>query len=201
MSDGIAERLKRAAEHLHADRVPLKHLAEAHGTKAQATLLVLLALPAMLPVSGISLLLAVGIAGLAVAMWNGREDACMPHAVATLELPGDRARRVLRLLAACYDWASRVCRSRWTRLTDGIAARRLSAVVGLMAVLIVLPIPFGNVLPALALVLFGLGLAFRDGMAVVAGMVTALLGTAFCVSVGLAVWVYGREWLQQLAGA
>jgi hypothetical protein len=69
-----------------------------------------------------------------------------------------------------------------------------------MAVLIVLPIPFGNVLPALALVLFGLGLAFRDGIAVVAGMITALLGAAFCVGMGLAMWIYGREWLQQLMG-
>lgn len=36
-----------------------------------------------------------------------------------------------------------------------------------MAVIVVLPIPFGNLLPALAMTLIGLGLVFRDGVAVV----------------------------------
>jgi hypothetical protein len=38
-----------------------------------------------------------------------------------------------------------------------------------MAFIVVMPIPFGNVLPALALMLIGLGLVFRDGVAVVLG--------------------------------
>jgi hypothetical protein len=65
-----------------------------------------------------------------------------------------------------------------------------------MAFIIVLPIPFGNVLPALALVLIGLGLVFRDGVAVVAGLVGA--GLAFAVTVGVMVMalVWGSEWIQ-----
>jgi hypothetical protein len=58
-----------------------------------------------------------------------------------------------------------------------------------------MPIPFGNVLPAVALMLIGLGLVFRDGVAVVLGLAMAAL--AMCVTAGvmLMVWVWGSEWL------
>lgn len=39
-----------------------------------------------------------------------------------------------------------------------------------MAAIIVMPIPFGNLLPAVALVFIGLGLLFRDGVAVILGL-------------------------------
>ena len=40
-----------------------------------------------------------------------------------------------------------------------------------MAGIVVMPIPFGNLLPAVALVFIGLGLVFRDGVAVILGRV------------------------------
>ena len=67
--------------------------------------------------------------------------------------------------------------------------------IGLMAVIVVLPIPFGNLLPALALMLIGLGLVFSDGVAVVLGLATA--GLALFVTAGLVLmaWVWGGEWI------
>ena len=73
--------------------------------------------------------------------------------------------------------------------------RWIAATIGLMAFIVVMPIPFGNLLPALAVMLIGLGLVFRDGIAVVLGLVGA--GLASCVTVGLILtaWVWGSEWL------
>ena len=64
-----------------------------------------------------------------------------------------------------------------------------------MAIIVVLPIPFGNLLPALALILIGLGLVFRDGLAVVVGLVGA--GLALSVTAGLMAmtWIWGSEWI------
>jgi len=58
--------------------------------------------------------------------------------------------------------------------------------VGLMPVIVVLPIPFGNVLPALALMLIGLALVFRDGVAMLLGMTAAAF--ALVTNAGL-VWL------------
>jgi len=71
----------------------------------------------------------------------------------------------------------------------------IAAVVGLMACIVLLPIPFGNVLPALALVLVGLGLVFRDGLAVALGLVGAGLALFATTGLMLMAWAWGSEWL------
>jgi hypothetical protein len=64
-----------------------------------------------------------------------------------------------------------------------------------MAAIVVMPIPFGNLLPALALVLIGLGMVFRDGIVLVCGLL--LSGVALIATTGLllAVWAWGSAWI------
>lgn len=64
-----------------------------------------------------------------------------------------------------------------------------------MAFIVVLPIPLGNLLPALAMMLIGLGLVFRDGVAVVLGLITAVLALFVTAGLVLMAWVYGSEWI------
>ena len=54
-----------------------------------------------------------------------------------------------------------------------------------MSLLIFLPIPFGNVLPAVGLLLFGLGLVYQDGLAVLSGVVVGLVALAITTVLGL----------------
>ena len=67
--------------------------------------------------------------------------------------------------------------------------------VGSMAIIVVLPIPFGNLLPALALMLIGLGLVFRDGIPVILGLLMS--GVALVATTGLLLlaWIWGSEWI------
>jgi hypothetical protein len=51
----------------------------------------------------------------------------------------------------------------------------------LLAIVVLLPIPLGNMLPALAISLLALGILERDGLWIVAGLVTAA-GAAVLVS-------------------
>lgn len=76
----------------------------------------------------------------------------------------------------------------------------IAATVGVMAVIVVMPIPFGNVLPAFALVLLGLGLVFRDGVAVVLGLVAAGLALFATAGLTLMAWSWGSEWIADAFG-
>ena len=49
----------------------------------------------------------------------------------------------------------------------------------ILAIAIALPIPMGNVLPCLALMLLSLGMIVQDGVAVVAGLITGALALAW----------------------
>ena len=197
MTAAIVKRLRDAAADLPSERVSMQIMAQAHGPEAHGALLLLMAAPCLLPVPGVGTVLGLGLAALAAAMWRGHAGACLPRRVAELELSRLWAQRVLCLLASTYSMAGRYAKARLSHFA--VAGRRswTAIAVGLMAVIIVLPIPFGNVLPALAMMLIGLGLVFRDGIAVLLGFTTA--GVAVFVTAGLVVmaWVWGSEWFMR----
>ncbi len=195
MTESIVQRLRETAATLPAERVSMQTLAHAHGPAAHGTWLLLMAVPCLLPVPGVGTVLGLRMVALAVAMWRGQSAACLPRRVAELELSSHWAQRVLGMLASAYALAGRFARARLSHLASAKGRSWTAAAIGLMALIVVMPIPFGNVLPALALILIGLGLVFRDGVAVVLGLAMAAL--AMCVTAGvmLMAWVCGREWL------
>jgi hypothetical protein len=74
--------------------------------------------------------------------------------------------------------------------------------VALMGALIFLPIPLGNVLPAIAVVLLGLGLVFRDGIAVLAGAATGLAAIGYTMALAFGAWAWiGQPLLERLVGS
>lgn len=193
MTASIVQRLRDAAAALPAGRVSLQSLALAHGPAAHGSLLLLMAAPCLLPVPGVGTVLGAGMTVLAAAMWRGDAVQCLPRRVAEFELSRHWARRVLGLLASTYSLAGRFAKARFTHLASLGRRSWIAATVGLMAVIVLLPIPFGNALPALAMMFIGLGLVFRDGMAIVLGVATA--GLAVLLTAGLLsmVWVWGGE--------
>ncbi len=173
----------------------MQTLAQAHGPEAYGTLLLLMAVPCLLPVPGVGTMLGLGMSALAFAMWRGQQFACLPRRVAQLELPRHWAQRVLGMLASAYSMAGRFAKTRLSHLACAGKRSCIAAVIGLMAFIVVLPIPFGNVLPSLALMLIGLGLVFRDGVAVVLGLVTAGLALVVTVGLMLTAWTWVSEWV------
>lgn len=195
MTLAIDERLRHAAAALQGERVALRQLAEAHGPAAQGTLLVLTALPCLLPIPGTGSVLGWGLAALALAMWRGHDFTRLPERVGNFQMPLPAARRTLTLAAGFYGTAARYARERFAHFTEPAHRWWIALLVALMAVLIVLPIPFGNLLPALAVTLFGLGLVFRDGLAMLAGAAMSAAALAFAVGLGAGAWVLGSQWL------
>ncbi|MDR7335533.1 exopolysaccharide biosynthesis protein [Roseateles asaccharophilus] len=159
----LASRLRAKAGQLPPGPVPLATLAEAHGGAWQASLLVLLAAPCLLPIPGVGSVLSVGLAVLGLLLCSAhRQD--LPPRLGRLHLPHEGASRSLALLARFYDFIYRLTRPRMTTLAGPSTRWWLGPMTLLMAVLIFLPIPFGNVLPAVSLMLAGVALAAKDGL-------------------------------------
>ncbi|OYU98174.1 MAG: hypothetical protein CFE45_17505 [Burkholderiales bacterium PBB5] len=172
----------------------MQDLAQAHGPDAHGTLLLLMAMPCLLPVPGAGTVLGLGMAAWAVAMWRGQSPTGLPRRVAELEMPRHWAQRVLGVLAGAYAAAGRHARARLSHLATA-ERKSVTGLVALMALIVVLPIPFGNVLPALALMLIGLGLVFRDGLAVLLGLAMAVLAIGVTAGLIVLAWTWGSAWL------
>jgi hypothetical protein len=193
----LHQRLRESAASLTQDRVSVAQLADSHGAAAQGTLMVLLAAPCMLPMPGVGTVLGLGLAMMALAIWRGQTDTALPPRVAGFQMSGRSASRVLGLLAHFHELAGKFARRRLHGLSGTGLQGWLAALTGVMAVLIILPIPFGNVLPATALMLLGLGLVYRDGVAVLLAIGTAAAALLYTATLGLAAWSWGMAPLLQ----
>jgi hypothetical protein len=62
------------------------------------------------------------------------------------------------------------------QLTNSTAQQLVGVLMVILALAVLLPIPFGNMLPSLAIIFFALGLMEEDGVWIIAGSVTMAIG-------------------------
>ncbi|MCX7230234.1 MAG: exopolysaccharide biosynthesis protein [Burkholderiales bacterium] len=190
MTHGLHQRLEHHAAELGDQPITLGALAQAHGSALPGSLLVLVSAPCALPIPGVGNVLGVTMMVMALAMWRGEDWAVLPSRVARLEISARAARWVLLLLAHVYRLAGRWSRERLCRLT--VLQRRtwVAPMLALMGVVIFLPLPLGNVLPSLAIVVLGVGMTFRDGLAVVSAVGMALMSVAYAAAMAAGTWAW-----------
>ncbi len=179
------------------DQVPLGWLADAHGRSALGTLLVLLSTACLTPVPGVGTVLGMGLVALALAMWRGQRRVSLPSRASQWLLPASIAARLLNWLARFYEVAGGLAQVRWARAARAGRRGWGAANVALMAAIIILPLPLGNVLPALSLIVLGLGLVFRDGLMMLVSAGLAVLAVAYTATFGLVAWLWLAPWVVQ----
>lgn len=173
----------------------MRAMAQAHGAEVPGTMLLLVAAPCLLPLPGVGTVFGLGLAALAIAMWRGQPCDCLPRRVAEFEVSREWAQRILLFLVSTYLVAGRYARTRMEGVATALGRSWTVLATVLMSVIIVMPIPFGNLLPAIAMMLLGVGLVFRDGLAMLLGLATsalALVATSALVALG---WSLGSGWI------
>jgi hypothetical protein len=169
------------------ERIAVGDLLAALGERAFGALIFIFAFPNVLPTPpGTSTLLGAPLVFLAAQLFLGWQP-WLPGLVAQRSM--SRADYV-RLVGRIRPWlvrAERLLQPRWRGLTRSPMDHAIGFVCLVLALLLVLPIPLGNVLPALAISLLGLGLLERDGLWVLAGFVTAAAAAALVSGVVFAL--------------
>lgn len=171
-SHSIAANL-RTLLRMRRERVSVKDIVETvEVSGGLAPVLFILTLPVLLPLPpGFSMVLALPLLAAAPQMMLGRKRLWMPDKLASQSMSRDRLHGAIERMLPWVERAERVVHPRLTFLTGGAGAVVCGAVCTLMAILLVLPIPFANLLPALTVCLFSLALARRDGAALLLGFV------------------------------
>lgn len=176
-------------------RLSMAELLRLHGDASGPVLLMLMAVLATLPVAGAGMVLSLGIFLLAWAWLRGRDHMPLPARLGRLTPSVTWTRRCLHGLAWLYEQADRRLRPRWIAKSNRRLRPLWGAWIGLMAALIFLPLPFGNVLPAISLVLLSLGWMFRDGLALLAAGMAGVAAVVYAVSLShLVAGLVQRGW-------
>lgn len=170
------------------ERLALSEIVHRLDDQARGVLMILFALPNCLPgIPGTSAVTGLPLVFLTLQMALNRPPW----------LPGFIARRtvsrqgLVQVLARAAPWLLRVERlihPRLAILTSDTAERLLGLLGMALAATVMLPIPFGNMLPAVALILFSLGFIGRDGAWVLAGLFVSGMAAMVVAAAGWAAF-------------
>jgi len=178
---------------LQTEHVTIGSLTDLLDERSFAVVLMVLMLPSALPIptGGVTHVLEVFAALIALQMVVGRHELWIPRRLARKELgatfTGKAAPKLLRFIR----WFERHSRPRLARLLD---RRPVVSVLGVVLLVFVIGAfvapPFSGLdtLPSLGVVVICLGVVFADGLIVVAGLVIGVVGLVLEVLLAAALW-------------
>jgi hypothetical protein len=160
------------------------------GEHSPALVLLLAGTLAVVPSPGLPVGFVFGSIALLVALRTAWRPGPvhLPRRLARRRVPRTLIEGLVRTAPTLLRRLERRSRPRLGVFVRGPAASLGYLMVALQALLVALPVPFGNTLPGIAIVLLALGLARGDGAVVAAGHVTglvALLALAGLVAAGV----------------
>lgn len=187
-------------ETLRADpEVTVGELTDRVARRAFGLLMIVLALPTMIPILPPGSAATIGLLYiiLSVQMLIGLEHPWLPAGVRHYRLSTRMLESLQRRGIPFLHRVERFSRPRPILLDERIVTRIVAVVVFLLGIVLFSPLPFFNTIPALTVLVLGVGLLNRDGIFVVAGLImatTVLAVVAFGAGtlVALANWLLER---------
>ena len=168
----------------------MKRLEDADGP---GPVLFALTLPVLVPMPpGVSMVLALPLLMVAPQIVLGRRELWMPKFLSQRTVKRKDLIKLLHRVLPPLAKFEKLVHPRLTFLTGPMGARLVGVACTLIALVLVLPIPFANLVPSVAMGVFALGLTRRDGLLVLAGyglivvaaMVIALGVHGFRIGIG-----------------
>lgn len=155
------------------ERIAVGDLLAALGDRALAALLFVFAVPNVLPVPpGTSAVLGAPLVFLAAQLAFGLRP-WLPAVITRRTMTRADFAALVRRIGPWLERAERLLRPRAMRLALPPMEYLVGLVCLLLAIVLVLPVPLGNMLPALGISLLALGILERDGLWILAGFAAA----------------------------
>ncbi|WP_320194797.1 exopolysaccharide biosynthesis protein [Agrobacterium rosae] len=191
----MAALLRRLPDEL-PEKVTLAGLLDKLGDKAIAFILLVFAIPAIIPTPGIpaGMIFGTALAILSLQIIFGSRTLRLPNFLGRLSVSRSIIELTAEKAAPRLAKLESLLRPRGHVLTKSLGVPAIGIVIFLMAILIALPIPFGNMLPGLAVLAFALGLAQRDGVAVLVGLFLAVLAVVTSGAIIYGGWALISDW-------
>ncbi len=161
-------------------------LAALHG-RAFGALMIIFAFPNILPSPpGLAGVLGLPLVILSAQMMMGRRP-WLPAFIARRSLPREKLATLFTRATPWLARAERLLRHRMAPLTTPGAQRGIGLVCLILSLVLILPVPFGNMLPSIAICLFALGVLERDGLWIIGGLLFSVIAVGFVGGMAYAV--------------
>jgi hypothetical protein len=168
-------------------RVSLGALRDALGDRGFGVLLFIFALPNLIPVNIplLSALLGLPLVLLAAQLSYGRHKPWFPAWLTSQSFSRHGFAAIVTRALPYLERAERLLRPRLTLLLSWTGERLIGIAILVLALILALPIPFANWLPACAIAIIGLALVEKDGVAVLVGLAVGVVSLMVAATVVL----------------
>jgi hypothetical protein len=185
--DKTSVAIRDLAERARGRDVTVGEILAALKNRGFGVFMILFALPnAVIP--GISFVLGAPVVLFALQLAFGRDEVWLPEFMRRQKLSAELFQKVAARVEKFLVWVEKRSMPRWNSVVSGPGERFLGLYIAVVAGFLMLPIPFGNMLPAFGIALMAVGLIEKDGKAAAVGMLLGFLGNLY-ISVALAAGV------------
>ena len=176
----ISEVLAEFRDTLPPDRVTLADAMAALGDRTIGGILLVLALPTVMPVPlGVSVLFNLPVLLFTFQMMRGGGTVDLPGWLLRRSVTSEAAARMIVAVLPKLRWIERMLTPRWGHLTADGFERWLGTICFVMAAIAITPLPLIGWLPGFGLITIALGLIEHDGLAVAVGLGFGVAALAF----------------------
>jgi hypothetical protein len=197
----LSERLAQIAEESGPDRIALSELARQLHSRVWGGLLVVFAAINVIPLPpGTNTVIAIPLVLVSAQMVFGRSSPWFPRWIDRRGVTKTELHKLIEKMGPFEARVERIFRPRLGELTGPAATRAIGLLCMILSVVAGLPILMIHNAPAVAILLFGLALIYRDGVLVIVGAIAALLAIAFDAALviwGLAAVKYALAWMHR----
>jgi hypothetical protein len=194
-SETVSAMLRRLAAEWPKPRITLGEMIHAFGSRGYGLLIVLFAVPNLLPIyiPGYSPIFGVPLAIVCLQMALGLPEPRLPAFLTNRSVSATDLRRIVEMAAPRIQRIERWVHPRPSLLTGKLGERLIGAYGVWLAALVIIPLPGTNLPTSLACAIMAIGFLERDTVTIVVGAVFGVAASAFALAiVGGAVWMAGQ---------
>lgn len=177
-------------EESRAEKVTLSEILTLAGDSIFGFLFVILALPSALPVPapGYSIPFGIGMFILASQLILGRELPWLPSKIMNGSMSIEKVQSFLKKGLPWLQKIEALTKPRLSYICSSVAGRILIGLaIAFMSVLMMIPIPGTNTVPAIGIFVAGLGLVEDDGLISLFGLFICAVGATISISIFVGV--------------
>jgi len=185
----ISDILRTLPNQFLTSKITVGELKNALSGRAYGILLLVVTLPTLIPIPtpGLSAVLGAPLTLITFQLMLGLETPWLPKFVARRSINREHLRRICTWVIPYIEKLERIISPRLNFLVRPPASHFIALLCVILSLMIMLPIPFSNVLPALAIFLFAIGSLQRDGLFVIFGIIVTLISAAVILAFSSAI--------------
>jgi hypothetical protein len=159
------------------DRISFGDMLDALGERGFGLLLMLFAIPNLLPfpgVPGVSFVTGMAILFISAQLILAKDEPAFPAWVSAKSFSRGQLAKFITKTTPLLRWLEKPIRPRLSPVVVGVGERMIGVVGVIHALTLALPIPMGNLPQAVALILFALALVELDGLMAIFGYIASI---------------------------